>query len=73
MLTAPSQLNKEKPSIILGDLYDVTLGSSAVFESQNPNEVSVKSRSRDQNELFRPAAFRPHLAVGLALCQIEMI
>jgi hypothetical protein len=62
-----------KPSITLGDLYDVTLGSSAVFENQNPNEVPKKSRNRGQDESFRPVAFRPHLTVGLALCQIEMI
>jgi len=63
----------KKPSVTLGDLNDVTLGSSAVFESQNPNEMPEKSGSRGQKELLRPVAFRPHLSMGLALARKRMI
>jgi hypothetical protein len=60
-------VDKEKPKVTVSELYDVTLGSSAVFEAKIQNEVPEKSRSRGRNELLRPVAFRPHFSMGLAL------
>jgi len=38
--TFPQQCKKLKPNITVGDLNDVTLGSSAIFQSLNPREAS---------------------------------
>jgi len=37
--TFPQQCKKLKPNITVGDLNDVTLGSSAIFENQYPKEA----------------------------------
>ena len=59
---------KKKPSIAFGDLNDVTLGSSAIFENQSLTEAPEKARKPDQQQLHtRPVAFRPHLSMGLVL------
>ena len=43
------------------DLYDVALGSPAIlFESEYTS-------NRNQQEILRPMAFRPHLTVNLGL------
>jgi hypothetical protein len=51
-------------------LHDISLEGSSVFECQNSSEVPEKSKSRGQDELIRPMAFRPHFSMGLALGQI---
>jgi len=61
--------NYERP-IPLCYLNDLTLGSSAIFQNQNPMEAQEKSRTRSQKNLTRPLAFRLHLSMGLALSQI---
>jgi len=58
---------KRQPSITIGDLDDVTLGSSAVFETQSLKESQQKPRTRSQTNPLRSVAFRPHLSMGLAL------
>jgi len=42
----------------LHDLYDVTLGSPAIFQKQG----TLKEAQRG---ILRPVAFRPHLTMGL--------
>lgn len=54
-------------SITLGDFDDVTLGSSAIFETHSLEEAHEKPRTRSQSEVVSPVAFRPHLSMGLAL------
>ncbi len=50
----------KKPNFTYCDLYDVTLGSPAIFQKQGASKEA-------QRGILRPVAFRPHLTMGLAL------
>jgi hypothetical protein len=64
---------KRKAEHNLGDLNDVTFGSSAIFETRIPKEAQDKPRKRSEPDVVRSVAFRHHLSMGLALSEIEMI
>ena len=59
--------HQKNPRITFGELNDVTLGSSAVCETQSPKEEPEKSRKQVPDIFLGPVAFRPHFSMGLAL------
>ena len=61
-----------KPSYPCRDSNDVTLGSSAIFETRIPKETQDKSRKRSEPDVVRSVAFRPHLSMGLALSESNL-
>jgi hypothetical protein len=53
--------NNSRPSKC--DLYDVTLGNSAILQKQDPTKEA-------QQGILRPVVFRLHLTMGLAFYRI---
>ena len=58
---------KEKPITVFHDLYDVTLGSSAVYMYEVEHRQAAKKPKSTITIAIRPAAFRPHFSMGMAL------
>jgi hypothetical protein len=59
--------NPKKPSITLGDLNDVTLGSSAVFEKQIPQEEAKNPEAGSESSIETrgfPSPFRNGFGFG---------
>jgi hypothetical protein len=55
----PNQI-APKRKLSMGDINDATLGNPAIFQKQD----ALKEAQRG---IVRPVAFRPHLAMGLAI------
>jgi hypothetical protein len=64
----------KKPSFTICDVDDVTFGSSAVFQNRNiiGNAGNIKKLGQQQLQT-RPVAFRPHLSMGLALPDSNLV
>ena len=57
--------NLKKSRTALSDHYDVTIGSSAIFQKKMPLK-------RLNGRILRPVAFRPHLTMGLVLYRKDL-